>query len=291
MVHLLNNRKKPSRPRPGAGGLFFASSCSLLLLLLLLSEQAGCGPIPAPPVRGTSRTGRSTAPPPPAVEQPESPPDTTAPPPSRPSPPAAAPPAASDIDIPGVFHVVQPGQTVWRIAKTYGISLELLAGINELDDPTVIETGQRLFIPGAEKLLEVAVYQPEDRPTRERTGDISLQWPLTGTITSRFGGRRRHKGLDIAAPRNTPVLAAADGEVTYSGNGLRGYGNLVVIDHGKGVVTLYAHNNRNLVRKGERVRRGEKIARVGSTGHSTGPHVHFEVQIDGHRVDPQRYLD
>ncbi len=187
--------------------------------------------------------------------------------------------------------MVQPGQTVWRIAKTYGISLELLAGINELEDPTTIESGQRLFIPGADRLLVVDVYQPPDRPAVERTGDLQLQWPLTGAITSPFGGGRRHKGLDIAAPRNTPVLAAADGEVTYSGNGLRGYGNLVVIDHGKGVVTIYAHNYRNLVRKGQRVRRGEKIARVGSTGHSTGPHVHFEVQIDGKRVDPRKYLD
>lgn len=197
----------------------------------------------------------------------------------------------ADLGIPGVFHVVKPGQTVWRIAKTYNVSLELLAGINDLEDPTVIESGQRLFIPGADRLLEVEVYQPQDRPAVVRTGDLQLQWPLSGAITSRYGGRRRHTGLDIAAPRNTPVLAAADGEVTYSGNGLRGYGNLVVIDHGQGVVTLYAHNRRNLARKGQRVRRGERIARVGSTGHSTGPHLHFEVQIDGKRVDPQKYLD
>jgi murein DD-endopeptidase MepM/ murein hydrolase activator NlpD len=279
VVHLLNSGKKPSRP--GAGGLFLcASRC--FLVLLLLPGVAGCGPIPPPPVRGVSGTDHSPALPPPPAESPDA---------ASASSPPATPPSDTDLGIPGVFHVVQPGQTVWRIAKTYGISLELLAGINQLEDPTVIETGQRIFIPGADRLLEVDVYQPQDRPAKERTGDISLQWPLTGTITSRFGGGRRHTGLDIAAPRNTPVLAAADGEVTYSGNGLRGYGNLVVIDHGKGVVTLYAHNNRNLVRKGERVRRGDRIARVGSTGHSTGPHVHFEVLIDGQRVDPQRYLD
>jgi lipoprotein NlpD len=223
------------------------------------------------------------------VSRPAPVPDTVSPP--IPPPEEEVSPADTTLDISGVFHIVQPGQTVWRIAKTYGVSLELLADINDLEDPTVIETGQRLFVPGADHLLDVPVYQPEERPALERTGDIDLQWPLTGTITSRFGGRRRHTGLDIAAPRNTPVLAAADGEVTYSGSGLRGYGNLVVIDHGQGVVTLYAHNRRNLVRKGQRVKRGERVARVGSTGHSTGPHVHFEVQIDGKRVNPRNYLD
>jgi len=254
-------------------------------MLLLLSVAVGCGPIPPPPARGVATA--------PADAAPE--PDTSVAPPPAPAPetpPAAAPEAAeSELGIPGIFHVVQPGQTVWRIAKAYGVSLDLLAGVNELEDPTLIETGQRLFIPGADRLLEVEVYQPENQPAEERTSDLQLQWPLSGTITSRFGGRRHHTGLDIAAPRNTLVLAAAAGEVTYSGNGLRGYGNLVVIDHGQGVVTLYAHNRRNIVRKGDRVKRGERIARVGSTGHSTGPHVHFEVQIDGKRVNPQHYLD
>lgn len=281
MAHLLK-KIRPSRFGPEAGGFFYAVSC-LFLLLPMLPGSAGCGPIPPPPVRGAPE---ATAPPEPGPE-----PVPTVTEPRSPAPPVETTTSRSELDIPGVFHVVKPGQTLWRIARTYGISAELLAGINELEDTTMIEVGQRLFIPGAERLLEVEVYRPEGRPAAERADDLRLQWPVTGTITSRFGGRRRHTGLDIAAPRNTPVLAAADGEVTYSGNGLRGYGNLVVIDHGQGVVTLYAHNRRNLVRKGDRVRRGERIARVGSTGHSTGPHVHFEVQIDGRRVDPQQYLD
>lgn len=287
MAHLLKT-KRPSRPRPVAGGFFLTLSC-LFLGLLSLSGSSGCGPIPPPPVRGVSGAEAAVDPETAAASTASEP--STAGEASPPAPPAGQAPGRSDIGIPGVFHVVKPGQTLWRIARTYGISAELLAGINELEDPTVIETGQRLFIPGAERLLEVEVYEPGKRPAAERVGDIRLQWPVTGTVTSLFGGRRRHSGLDIAAPRNTPVLAAADGEVTYSGNGLRGYGNLVVIDHGQGVVTLYAHNRRNLVRRGDRVRRGERIARVGSTGHSTGPHVHFEVQIDGRRVDPRKYLD
>lgn len=289
--------------KPVKGSDLWRGGVRCTLVLLFCAGMAGCGPIPPPPVRGARDTGQPSAPPETVVNRPVPVPGGTViadQPASAPTDPdvQAAPPSEEDaspadtaLDIPGVFHVVRPGQTVWRIANTYGVPLELLAEINDLDDPTVIEAGQRLFVPGAARVLEVHVFQPEELPDVTRTGDLHLQWPLTGTITSRFGGRRRHTGLDIAAPRNTPVLAAADGEVTYSGSGLRGYGNLVVIDHGRGVVTLYAHNHRNLVRKGDRVRRGDRVARVGSTGHSTGPHVHFEVQIDGKRVDPQRYLD
>jgi len=247
----------------------------------VLAGALGCHPIPPPPVRGLSPEAPVAEPAAPGPET-EAEPD---------APVEAEPPVAGDLATPGVFHSVEPGQTLWRIARTYGVSPELLATVNELEDPTVIDAGQRLFVPGADRVLTVEVYRPGDETPTRRVGDLQLQWPLSGTITSRFGGRRRHTGLDIAAPKDTPVLAAADGEVTYSGNGLRGYGNLVVIDHGQGVVTLYAHNRKNLVHKGQRVTRGDRIARVGSTGHSTGPHVHFEVQIDGRRVDPQRYLD
>jgi murein DD-endopeptidase MepM/ murein hydrolase activator NlpD len=256
------------------------------MLILALMAALGCGPLPPPPVRGTPARPA----PPPAKPAVDPLPVATPDPPAAENTTAVAP-AENDLDIPGVFHPVEPGQTLWRISRTYGVSPELLATVNELDDPTVIESGQQLFIPGVERLRKVDVYRPPDDPPVARTTGLQLRWPVSGTITSRFGGRRNHTGLDIAAPSNTPVMAAADGEVTYSGNGLRGYGNLVVIDHGRGVVTLYAHNRRNLVHKGQRVRQGERIAKVGSTGHSTGPHVHFEVQVDGIRVDPQLHLD
>ncbi len=122
-------------------------------------------------------------------------------------------------------------------------------------------------------------------------------WPTKGWITSYFGmrqipdgnGRRIHEGLDIAANTGTPVFATADGivaRVEYS----KGYGKAVIVDHGYGYRTLYGHNSKNLVKRGERVRRGDKIAEVGNTGRSTGPHVHYEVQLNGIPIDPRKTL-
>ena len=99
-----------------------------------------------------------------------------------------------------------------------------------------------------------------------------------------------HRGIDLAAKPGTPIFAVADGVVVYSDNKQRGYGNLVIIDHGKGVLTVYAHNRRNLVDEGERVRQGARIAEVGNTGRSTGPHLHFELRVKGKAVNPLDYL-
>ncbi len=119
-----------------------------------------------------------------------------------------------------------------------------------------------------------------------------LIWPVRGKVVSKFGwrGPRHHDGIDISAPEGTPVRAAADGIVIYSGSGFRGYGNLIVIKHTPRVFTIYAHNKKNLVRKGQRVRQGQTIALVGSTGNATGPHLHFELRIGNKPVDPLKYL-
>jgi murein DD-endopeptidase MepM/ murein hydrolase activator NlpD len=120
-------------------------------------------------------------------------------------------------------------------------------------------------------------------------------WPARGRFTSPFGLRRHpifgirrmHTGVDIGAPRGAPVQAAADGRVIYTG-WFGGYGKIVVIDHGGGISTLYAHLSQILTREGRTVRKGQLIARVGSTGYSTGPHLHFEVRINGRPIDPTR---
>jgi len=120
-------------------------------------------------------------------------------------------------------------------------------------------------------------------------------WPARGGFTSPFGLRRHpifgirrmHTGVDIGAPRGAPVQAASDGRVIYTG-WFGGYGKIVVVDHGGGVSTLYAHLSQILTREGRGVRRGEVIGRVGSTGYSTGPHLHFEVRINGRPIDPTR---
>lgn len=122
---------------------------------------------------------------------------------------------------------------------------------------------------------------------------ISLIRPVSGVITSRFGARwgRTHKGLDIGAPKGTKIYAAAAGTVSVAQYGYSGgYGNYLLIDHGKGVQTLYGHCTTLLVTKGQTVSQGQLIATVGSTGQSTGPHLHLEIRVNGIAQNPQNYL-
>ncbi|MCD6450831.1 MAG: peptidoglycan DD-metalloendopeptidase family protein [Acidobacteria bacterium] len=181
----------------------------------------------------------------------------------------------------GIYHIVEPGQTLWRIAKAYGVDLEYLAEINGIDDPTLIYVGEKIFIPGARKRLYIPPYKPPSL-------SFFLSWPLFGEVTSLFGPRGNgfHTGIDIAAKPGTPIRAAADGVVIYAGQRFHGYGKMVMIEHPGGITTIYAHNKENLVRKGDRVRRGEIIALVGSSGNATGPHLHFEVRKGNTPINP-----
>lgn len=118
--------------------------------------------------------------------------------------------------------------------------------------------------------------------------------PVTGNITSRFGANESirdhtHKGMDIAAPNGTPIKAAADGKITYSG-WMGGYGNLIIITHENGIQTYYGHCSKLYSSKGEEVKAGDTIAAVGSTGYSTGNHLHFEIRKNGVQINPQKYL-
>ena len=123
------------------------------------------------------------------------------------------------------------------------------------------------------------------------SGSGQLSWPVSGPVTSSFGVRwgRMHEGIDIAVGQGTPVRAAAAGTVIYAG-WMEGYGNLVAIDHGNGLSTAYGHNSSLASSVGQSVSAGQVIAYSGSTGHSTGPHVHFEVRVNGAPVDPLGYL-
>jgi len=123
------------------------------------------------------------------------------------------------------------------------------------------------------------------------SGSGVLGWPVSGPVTSGFGVRwgRMHEGIDIAVGEGTPVRAAAAGTVIYAG-WMSGYGNLVAVDHGNGLSTAYAHNSSLAVSVGQSVAAGEIVSYSGNTGNSTGPHVHFEVRVDGSAVDPLGYL-
>ena len=159
---------------------------------------------------------------------------------------------------------------------------------------------------------EVAPAPPAAAPQSFEPADpknLDLLWPVeTRTVSSAWGPRMRsktvrvkarkrkmryrgsHKGVDLSAPKGADVFAAMDGQVVACGLH-RQYGNFVVLDHGNGVVTLYAHHNRNFVKEGEIVRRGQKIAEVGRTGNATGPHLHFELRLDGLPQNPLPYLN
>ncbi len=190
----------------------------------------------------------------------------------------------------GVYHTVEEGQTLWRIARTYGVDLETLQWVNDVEDVTDLRVGRVLFIPGVERLLPVTPFKPEEEVPG--TGVVALIWPLHGRATSGYGprGKRDHQGVDLAAPTGTPVLAAAGGRVAYSGQGMRGYGKVVVVKHENDLSTVYAHNSRLLVRMGDSVTQGQTIARVGETGWATGPHLHFEVRRRGVPEDPMEFL-
>jgi murein DD-endopeptidase MepM/ murein hydrolase activator NlpD len=142
---------------------------------------------------------------------------------------------------------------------------------------------------------EGELYHPNDGYPTNRTGETSIgfNWPAAGTLTSRFGRRwgRMHKGIDIAGPTGTPINAAADGTVIAAGWSSGGYGNLVEIRHSDGTTTRYGHNSRLSVSVGQIVRQGQQVAEMGSTGHSTGSHLHFEIRPSGgDAVNPIAHL-
>lgn len=193
----------------------------------------------------------------------------------------------------GIFHVVRPGENLFRIGKAYDVSYEELARANRIRDPRQIRIGQRVFIPRSTRQLPVEIITPVEgvpsAPPSAAQG--TLLWPVSGAVNSGFGprGSSFHDGLDISAPEGTPIRAVEFGEVIYTDQ-LRGYGNIVIVRHGGGIVSVYAHNQVNLVREGQQVARGEIIARVGSTGRVTGPHLHFEIRKNNLAQDPMLYL-
>jgi len=204
----------------------------------------------------------------------------------------------------GVTHVVQSGQTLYGIAQTYRIDVQKLIRINKIRDASNISVGTRLWIPGAFRVLHVPSMDRHKHAVQNKKSVRKhqmkkrapvknyLQWPVKGTLTSTFGkrGGRKHDGIDIGTTKGTPVYAAADGQVVFSDWGPTGYGLMVIIKHKHYLTTVYAHNSKNWVRKNAWVKRGQKVASVGSTGRSTGPHLHFEVRNDSHPRNPLKYL-
>lgn len=217
--------------------------------------------------------------------------------------------AKSKARIPRVY-TVRASDTLYSIGKRYGIDYRQLARRNHIRPPYNIYIGQHLYLTGAAPLSQSLPVETKSytKPTaakkkakaakpnyKTKAGGYSgnrLIWPVRGKVTSRFGrrGSRMHDGIDISAKEGTPVKAATNGTVVYSDQRLSGYGKLVIIRHGKSLFTAYAHNQRNLVKKGDQVRRGDVIAKVGHTGRAKGSHLHFEVRHGSTAVDPLSYL-
>ncbi|UCD11339.1 MAG: M23 family metallopeptidase [Nitrospinaceae bacterium] len=204
----------------------------------------------------------------------------------------------------GVYHSVRPGQTLYRIAKTYDVSVVTLMRLNNISDASQIQVGRKIWIPGARTIRQVpATALKKETPAPKRFSrpveEASLPplkgyliWPLKGTLTSTFGsrGNGHHDGIDIGAKRGASVVAAAEGRVVFSDWGPKGYGLMVIIKHPNHLTTVYAHNSKNWVKKNETVKQGQRIASVGTTGRSSGPHLHFEVRNHTHPKNPLKFL-
>jgi len=204
----------------------------------------------------------------------------------------------------GVYHTVQKGQTLHFIARAYNVNIDRLKRINGVYDPSRLQIGTRLWIPGARQVLNIdsninkqALAKNKQKKKRVLNNGIKaikgfLIWPVKGQLTSRFGNRsgRHHDGIDIGARRGTSIIAAAEGKVMFAGWGPTGYGLMIIIKHKNDLTTVYAHNSHIHVHKNQMVKQGRRIASVGSTGRSTGPHLHFEVRNDSLPMNPLNYL-
>jgi len=201
----------------------------------------------------------------------------------------------------GVYHTVKRHQTLWRICKTYGVDMDEVARINHIPEPSRIREGQKIFIPGVRRVLNVDIYIDDiggKRGRREDPKRIALAkgrfiWPVRGKVTREFGirGTLKHDGIDISAGRGTPVRASGPGKVLYSGDEIRDYGNIVIIKHEQGFITVYAHNQVNNVAEGMNVAKGQIIGRVGTTGRTSAPHLHFEIRKNNRPINPRLVLD
>ena len=224
-------------------------------------------------------------------------------------------------------HVVAPGETLNSIARLYGKSVMVLAKTNNLAPDTMVRVGQRIVIPDVKSTPRVEARKPEPQPPQPARRDVASQesphsawkatpvepppaektptknaepvgslpgfrWPVHGRVIARFGDspNGQNDGIDVAVPNGTPVKASDDGVVAYAGNELKGYGNLVLIRHGNGYVTAYAHASEILVKRGETVKRGQVIAKSGETGNVKAPELHFEIRKGATPVDPTQYL-
>jgi len=220
------------------------------------------------------------------------------------------------------YHIVSRGDTLYSISKRYGVDVNTLAVNNDIYPPYTLIIGQRVAINSRglsssysqapkqpvtasynENQMKTTIQKSNIAPTVKKTAASSISvskyrktkfaWPVRGEIVSKYGtiGKgRANDGINIKAPKGTTVKAADAGTVAYAGNELKGFGNLILVRHSDGWITAYAHNDKLLVKKGQKVLKGEKIATVGTTGGVNTPQLHFEVRAGKNPVNPISYL-
>ena len=223
------------------------------------------------------------------------------------------------------FHIVEKGDTLYSISRRYSVDVTTLSRVNNLQAPYTLAIGQRLALPGSvsnetrvtntsettkkssrfsfwkksssttkttpkKTTTSTKKYTPKKVTTYRKS---KFAWPLKGKIISPYGtiGKgRNNDGINIKAKLGEAVKAADAGTVAYAGNELKGFGNLILIKHNDGWITAYAHNDRLFVKKGQKVRKGEKIAAAGSTGGVNTPQLHFEIRSGTKALNPMNYL-
>lgn len=209
-------------------------------------------------------------------------------------------------------HKVRKGETLYALSRQYGVDVRTLARTNSLRAPFALTVGQELVLTGGRKAVskpgttkqqtgtQTAVAKRKAARKSRRSSAIPAQkakgflWPVSGPMLSNFGAKPNgihNDGINIKVGRGTSIKSAESGLVAYVGSDLGGWGNLVLIKHQGGWLTAYAHADKILVNRGDVVRRGQVIARAGSTGHVTSPQVHFELRRYKQAINPQRFLN
>ncbi len=222
----------------------------------------------------------------------------------------------SSVKLGGVFHKIKEGESLWGISKAYNVSLEDIIEINDLNPNSILYPNDEIFIPNAKNVITKSIvskepinmeksnklkYRKAKYKNKQKSSNKNLSlnkkylntmpWPVDGLVITEFSknGRFKSDGMDIAAPLNTNVIAIMGGTVIYSGN-QPGYGNIVIIKHLDKIISIYAHNSQNLVKKGQKVKKGQEIAKVGNSGNAQRYQLHFELRKGVKAINPNPYL-
>lgn len=231
----------------------------------------------------------------------------------------ACAPTIAPLSLIGQWHEVKQGETLAGVCAMHGADEAHVRELNALSTDGEMRERKQIFIPlrhgrppgDGKPTKPKKASQPKSqeilsKPLKAKIGPVKqaeseclkskgnpcFLWPTEGKVVRRYEkeGENHHDGIDISAANGTAVVAVESGEVLYSGDAIKGYGNLILVRHKNNIITVYAHNARNIVKEGTKVKRGEKIAEVGMSGAATESHLHFEVRVSEQPANPMIYL-